>query len=155
MNNHELTCQNIDRIAKNITKVLLLIDQLEGKTPGSDVLFLVDLKENKDYSNELRFTKYMHTKLTELYPENKILKKAKVEPWTKDVRGMFKTDERDPEKTFDLFNLVIGDEFWQKNILSPSGFRKHYDQLYTKLIQSAKNKKEDETTIKAVKYDNE
>jgi hypothetical protein len=56
--------------------------------------------------------------------------------WANTIRLMRLQDKRTHYEICELFKWANEDDFWQKNILSPSKLRKQWDQLTTKRLRS-------------------
>lgn len=56
--------------------------------------------------------------------------------WANTIRLMRMQDKRSHYEICELFKWANEDDFWQKNILSPSKLRKQWDQLTTKRLRS-------------------
>ncbi|EKQ7193147.1 replication protein [Klebsiella oxytoca] len=56
--------------------------------------------------------------------------------WANTIRLMRMQDKRTHYEICELFKWANEDDFWQKNILSPSKLRKQWDQLTTKRLRS-------------------
>ena len=92
--------------------------------------------------SKLKFETH-HLKLAELlykqiqnnspnYPE------PDLEKWANEFRLMMERDKRDGKEIQDLIIKTQNDNFWKKNILSPSKLRKHYDRLVIEFEDSQK-----------------
>lgn len=71
--------------------------------------------------------------------------------WANTIRLMRMQDKRSHYEICELFKWANEDDFWQKNILSPSKLRKQWDQLTTKRLRSPASSK---TTSGASALDN-
>lgn len=69
-------------------------------------------------------------------------KKPNLESWAKDVRLMREKDGRNLETMAQVFVWTQNDHFWQSNILSMSKFRKQYDSLSDKALNTGGNANE-------------
>ena len=56
-------------------------------------------------------------------------KEPDLENWANEFRLIMERDEREGKEIQDLIIKTQSDNFWKKNILSPSKLRKHYDRL--------------------------
>ena len=56
-------------------------------------------------------------------------KEPDLEKWANEFRLIMERDEREGKEIQDLIIKTQSDNFWKKNILSPSKLRKHYDRL--------------------------
>ncbi len=103
--------------------------------------------ERKNLAKELRFALHIWNKRKEVTPKNRVLHNALTEGWAKEVDLIFRVDERDPKEVFDVFNKSQEHEFWMQNIRSPRALRRHYDQLYERLILFPKKQKEEKKMV--------
>ena len=93
--------------------------------------------------SKLKFETH-HLKLAELlYKQIKNnlpnYKEPELEKWANEFRLMMERDKRDGEEIQDLIIKTQNDNFWKKNILSPSKLRKQYDRLVMEFEDSNKN----------------
>lgn len=56
-------------------------------------------------------------------------KEPNLEIWANEFRLIMERDKREGEEIQDLIIKTQSNDFWKKNILSPSKLRKHYDRL--------------------------
>ena len=77
---------------------------------------------------------YMYNKILQM---NENYKKPNMEKWADEFRKMIEIDNIKVEELGELIDKIYRDDFWSKNILSPSKLRSKYDDLTIRL----KNKK--------------
>lgn len=85
-------------------------------------------------SNEYRLSSYLWDWIVD---NNKEAKKPNLQKWSETFDLIMRIDKREVENIKTVIAFCQKDEFWYKNILSPSTLRKHYD----KLILQMKNPK--------------
>lgn len=93
--------------------------------------------------SKLKFETH-HLKLAELLYkqiQNNLpnAKEPELDKWANEFRLMMERDKRDGEEIQDLIIKTQNDNFWKKNILSPSKLRKQYDRLVMEFEDSNKN----------------
>ena len=82
------------------------------------------------FSDEDQATaEYIWQRIKQAFPETR---KPNLAKWSNDVRLMRERDERTHERIRQIFDLAHADEFWSRNILSPSKLRKQFDTLAAK-----------------------
>ena len=143
-------------VSKRIIKVVRKLNTLVSKlnTPLSETKH--PYLENDEGSNtstsntisntsrsKLKFETH-HLKLAELlYKQIKNnlpnYKEPDLEMWANEFRLMMDRDKREGEEIQDLIIKTQNDNFWKKNILSPSKLRKQYDRLVMEFEDSNKN----------------
>ena len=62
-----------------------------------------------------------------------------LEKWANEFRLMMERDKREGKEIQDLIIKTQSDNFWKKNILSPSKLRKHYDRLVIEFEENQKS----------------
>ena len=143
-------------VSKRIIKVVRKLNTLVSKlnTPLSETKH--PYLENDEGSNtstsntisstsrsKLKFETH-HLKLAELLYkqiQNNLpnAKEPELDKWANEFRLMMERDKRDGEEIQDLIIKTQNDNFWKKNILSPSKLRKQYDRLVMEFEDSNKN----------------
>ena len=109
--------------------------QVDNRKLQSTEVLSTDIQStNKSTSrSKLKFETH-HLKLAELLykqiqnnsPNHK---EPDLEKWANEFRLIMERDEREGKEIQDLIIKTQKDDFWKKNILSPSKLRKHYDRL--------------------------
>ena len=130
------------RIIKVVRKLNTLVSKLNTSLSETKRPYLEnDEGSNTSTSNtvsstsrsKLKFETH-HLKLAELLykqiqnnsPNHK---EPDLEKWANEFRLIMERDEREGKEIQNLIIKTQKDDFWKKNILSPSKLRKHYDRL--------------------------
>ena len=92
----------------------------------------VDLKD-VTVSEPLRLAKYMHTRLTQQFPQNLKVRNAKTEIWEYDCKLIIVNDERGLRQAAEVFKWAMADDFWFNKIDTPIRLRKHFDTLIAQM----------------------
>ncbi|HBC95042.1 MAG TPA: hypothetical protein DCZ10_19650 [Pelotomaculum sp.] len=98
-------------------------------------------KEAKTFvKGDLEFTiaAYIFNKMRYINPD---LKKIKdFQKWCKDVDYILRIDEIDKDELKETIDWVYDNDFWKGVVSSPSGLRKNYQQIRTKMLAEASQK---------------
>ncbi|GED53512.1 DUF4373 domain-containing protein [Brevibacillus borstelensis] len=75
---------------------------------------------------------YLHKKIME-YAEalgvSHLVKNANLQKWADECRKIIEIDKRDKDEVRRLIDWTTSHNFWQRQILSPTNLRKHYEKL--------------------------
>ncbi|WP_409176643.1 DUF4373 domain-containing protein [Brevibacillus fortis] len=92
-------------------------------------------RHTKTYAEDtlaFKIAAYMHKKIME-YAEGlgvaHLVRNANLQKWADECRKIIELDQRDKDEVRRLIDWVSGHTFWQRQILSPTNFRKHYEKL--------------------------
>ncbi|MCM3599368.1 hypothetical protein M3175_01390 [Robertmurraya korlensis] len=99
----------------------------EGKKKGTK-------KKYDENSKPYKLAKYLVEEIRKNLPE---FKEPDLQKWADDMRKIIELDKRDPRQAAQLIKWTQQNNFWWKNVMSPSKFRDQYD----KLLANAKNEK--------------
>ena len=131
---------NMDKLSESILKKLKNRNQtnLSNHSEVSlDSLTVDDTVDEQTVDNtsrsKLKFETH-HLKLAELLYkqiQNNLpnYKEPDLEKWANEFRLIMERDKREGKEIQDLIIKSQNDDFWKKNILSPSKLRKQYDRL--------------------------
>nr|WP_244290588.1 replication protein [Atlantibacter subterranea] len=87
-------------------------------------------------ADDLKAARWIYQKLLVV---NASLSEPKWVEWANTVRLMRTVDRRTHREICELLVWASEDDFWDSNILSPSGLRKHWDTLTTQRARKPKN----------------
>ena len=87
-------------------------------------------------THHLKLAKLLYKQIQNNLPN---AKEPELDKWANEFRLMMERDKRDGEEIQDLIIKTQNDNFWKKNILSPSKLRKQYDRLVMEFEDSNKN----------------
>ena len=98
-------------------------------------------KEAKTFvKGDLEFTiaAYIFNKIRYINPDFKKVKDF--QKWCKDVDYILRIDEIDKDELKETIDWVYDNDFWKGVVASPSGLRKNYQQIRTKMLAEASQK---------------
>ena len=148
---------NMDKLSESILKKLKNrnLTNLSNDTEVSSVSLTVDDTVDEQTvdsasRSKLKFETH-HLKLAELlYKQIQSnlpnFKEPNLEKWANEFRLIMERDKREGKEIQDLIIKTQNDDFWKKNILSPSKLRKQYDRLVIEFEDN--NKFENNNNIK-------
>jgi len=124
-----------DELTKVITELISVITE---ETPKNVVLSTQRKekkrkeKKSKEYtpflsdSNEYRLSFYLFNFIKK---NNEKAKEPNFQSWCKEFDKILRIDKREVEEIKKIIKWCQEDDFWCKNILSPTNLRKHYDKF--------------------------
>lgn len=95
-------------------------------------------------ADDLKAARWIYQKLLVV---NASLSEPKWVEWANTVRLMRMIDRRTHREICELLVWASEDDFWDSNILSPSGLRKHWDTLTTQRARKPKNSRASATPL--------
>ena len=139
--NNVYTLETLPRLQNPTLDNLTLDNPTSGNVTTNNNTINNNIKSTS--RSKLKFETH-HLKLAELlYKQIKNnlpnYKEPELEKWANEFRLMMERDKRDGEEIQDLIIKTQNDNFWKKNILSPSKLRKQYDRLVMEFEDSNKN----------------
>lgn len=122
------------RFVRNVSDDLSVSSYTKNTTKNTN-------KESKilfdDISEEMILTNHL---IEQIRSNNEKFKTPNKQKWCEDFNKILRIDQRDKYEIYNLITQVHQDEFWFRNILSPSALRKSYDKLVMQLIVKAPKK---------------
>jgi uncharacterized protein YlaN (UPF0358 family) len=83
---------------------------------------------------EYKISLYLQNKIMENNPAFKERTDPQLQKWCKEIDRLIRLDKAKPADIKKIIDWVYQDSFWNSNILSAGGLRKHYPQLWKKVI---------------------
>lgn len=83
-----------------------------------------------DDSPYMKLAKRLYNHIKQRNPKQK---EPNWQTWADDFRKTVELDDRELDEVIKVLDWCQQDDFWRNNVLSPSKFRKQYDQLYLKM----------------------
>jgi hypothetical protein len=99
------------------------------------------VKNENEYSSDsdvMKLTDFMIDTLKKLKPDIRVPVGVNKQKWCKEFDRLLRIDNRDKHEVCEVIRFAARDDFWQKNILSPSSLRKSYDRLVLQMRGSVK-----------------
>lgn len=92
-------------------------------------------------SQEYIIAKTLRGNILELRPQARVPKTFKeMQKWADVVNKMLRIDNIPADDIYRVLDFVKRNEFWSRNILSPSALRKHFDRLMITINQKPQEK---------------
>jgi uncharacterized protein YlaN (UPF0358 family) len=85
---------------------------------------------------EHKISLYLQNKIMENNPAFKERTDSQLQKWCKEIDRLIRLDKAKTADIKKIIDWVYQDSFWNSNILSASGLRKHYPQLWKKVIDT-------------------
>jgi uncharacterized protein YdaU (DUF1376 family) len=102
----------------------------ESETKGNQEPLTIEPKNQlsspKFSEDDTKLAQFIWIRILKLNPNHK---KPNLEKWADEIRIMREQDKRSHKEMQDVFIYANENQFWSKNILSPSALRKHFDKL--------------------------
>ena len=140
------TLETLPRLQNPTLDNLTLDNPTSGNVTTNNNTFNNNTINNNTKSTSRSKLKFetQHLKLAELLYkqiQNNLpnYKEPELDKWANEFRLMMERDKRDGEEIQNLIIKTQNDNFWKKNILSPSKLRKQYDRLVMEFEDSNKN----------------
>jgi len=134
-----ITCLKMATRTDEYTQKLIRNQGLSRHSPDtlpikSDLIEEKRREEKRYTEGDMATAKSIFQSIQEMNPKHK---KPNFNTWANTVRLMKERDGHSHKEILDLFRWANNDDFWRKNILSPTTLRKQWDKL---TIQSSQNK---------------
>jgi hypothetical protein len=137
----------IDKIVKDNTTInnTTINNNISSPSQVQEVkdsdLKIIDLRCTVDSPRELIIIKNFHSLFCKLRTKpgqpftHKVLRKAKVSGWKKDLDAIMRIDQRSVDQIRDILEFLKNgkDDFWRQTIDSLSGLRNNYDKIVDKM----------------------
>jgi uncharacterized protein YlaN (UPF0358 family) len=85
---------------------------------------------------EHKISLYLQNKIIENNPAFKERTDSQLQKWCKEIDRLIRLDKAKTADIKKIIDWVYQDSFWNSNILSAGGLRKHYPQLWKKVIDT-------------------
>lgn len=115
------------------TKQGYLENDGESNTSNSNTSNSNNSRNSKEYGDDSPYMDLAKRLFEHIKKRNPKQKEPNWQTWADDFRKTVELDDRELDEVIKVLDWCQQDDFWRNNVLSPSKFRKQYDQLYLKM----------------------